>query len=64
MDSNNNNNNDKEKESLILKKEKTKEKSNTSLLGVYKFFHDSLKMKNQICRWFLFKPPSPRGRQY
>lgn len=40
------------------KKEKT---DTSSLLKLYKFFEDNLKMKNQICKWFLFKPPSPRG---
>lgn len=56
MDSNN------DKETLSSNK-KIKEKSeSSSLLSLYKFFHDSLRMKNQICRWFLFKPPSPRGK--
>ena len=32
-----------------------------SLLRLYKFFNDNLKMKNQICQWFLFKPPNPIG---
>ena len=46
------------KEESSQKKEKT---DISSLLRIYKFFNDNLKMKNQICRWFLFKPPSPRG---
>lgn len=46
------------KEDPSQKKEKP---DRLSLLNVFRFFNDNLKMKNQICRWFLFKPPSPRG---
>jgi len=46
------------KEELSQNKEKP---DKLFLLGLYKFFNDNLKMKNHICSWFLFKPPSPRG---